>query len=143
MSKVHVLLFEQYSSVLTDDSSSTIHYNTMAPKRTTASSQPTSQSTSSPPSSSLTSAFTPTKSSSSSSSKSPSNAQDVLFGLWNNYLKETPQRVKLVDCFMAFLVVVGGLQFVYAVLGGSYVSLSFPLTQLRGAASSMEFEERN
>jgi len=49
----------------------------------------------------------------------------VLLGLRNNYLKDTPQRVKLVDCFMAFLVVVGVLQFVYAVVGGSYVS--FPL----------------
>jgi len=53
----------------------------------------------------------------------------VLFGLWNNYLKDTPQRVKLVDCFMAFLVVVGVLQFVYAVVGGSYVS--FPLLYLK------------
>jgi len=46
----------------------------------------------------------------------------VLFGLWDGYLKDTPQRVKLVDCFLAFLVVVGGLQFVYAVVGGSFVS---------------------
>lgn len=33
--------------------------------------------------------------------------------------------MKLVDVFMAFLVVVGGIQFLYAVLGGSYVSLTF------------------
>ena len=90
----------------------------MPPKR---SPQPAST-----PSSSLTSAFTPTKPSSSSSASSQSNnAQDVLFGLWNNYTKDTPQRVKLVDCFLAFLVGVGVLQFVYAVVGGSYVS--FPL----------------
>jgi hypothetical protein len=30
--------------------------------------------------------------------------------------------VKLIDVFMAFLVVVGGLQFVYCVLVGNYVS---------------------
>jgi len=28
--------------------------------------------------------------------------------------------VKLIDAFMAFLVVVGGLQFVYCVIGGNY-----------------------
>jgi len=93
----------------------------MPPKR---SSQPAS----SAPSSSLTSAFTPTKPSSSVNTQS-NNAQDVLLGLWNSYLKDTPQRVKLVDCFMAFLVVVGVLQFVYAVVGGSYVS--FPLLCLK------------
>jgi oligosaccharyltransferase complex subunit epsilon len=43
--------------------------------------------------------------------------------LWNTYLEKTPQRVKLIDVFMAFLVVVGGVQFVYCVLAGNYVSL--------------------
>lgn len=61
-------------------------------------------------------------STSSFSSKSNQSAQDVLMGLWNNYLNTTPQRVKLVDVFMAFLVMVGGLQFVYCVLVGNYVS---------------------
>lgn len=37
----------------------------------------------------------------------------------------TPQRVKLIDAFMAFLVVVGVLQFVYCVLVGNYVSRGF------------------
>lgn len=31
--------------------------------------------------------------------------------------------MKLIDVFMAFLVVVGGVQFVYCVLAGNYVSL--------------------
>lgn len=31
--------------------------------------------------------------------------------------------MKLVDAFLAFLVLVGGLQFGYCVLGGNYVSL--------------------
>ncbi len=35
----------------------------------------------------------------------------------------TPQRVKLIDVFMAFLVVVGGLQFAYCVVVGNYVSV--------------------
>ncbi|KAL6715751.1 oligosaccharyltransferase complex subunit epsilon [Lecanora helva] len=59
-------------------------------------------------------------SSSSSSNSSNQSAQEVLTSLWNNYLNTTPQRVKLIDVFMAFLVVVGGLQFVYCVLVGNY-----------------------
>ncbi|KAG7005977.1 aromatic amino acid aminotransferase C56E4.03 [Physcia stellaris] len=107
----------------------------MAPKRQNASSstpqkpssslQSTSTSSTSAPSSSLTSAFTPTKSSSTSSSSNAASigdAQEILNDLWRNYLKETPQRVKLIDVFMGFLVTVGVLQFVYAVVGGNYVS---------------------
>ncbi|XDG06811.1 hypothetical protein ABKA04_006426 [Annulohypoxylon sp. FPYF3050] len=47
-----------------------------------------------------------------------------LNGFWQNsfdyYLKNTPQRTKLIDVFMAFLVIVGGLQFAYCVLAGNY-----------------------
>lgn len=45
-------------------------------------------------------------------------------------MNTTPQRVKLVDVFMAFLVVVGGLQFVYCVLVGNYVGSLFCLLSL-------------
>ena len=41
---------------------------------------------------------------------------------WDNYATSTPQRTKLVDAFMGFLVVVGGLQFLYCVIVGNYVS---------------------
>jgi len=44
----------------------------------------------------------------------------VLNNLWKNYVESTPQRVKLIDVFMAFLVVVGALQFVYCVIAGNY-----------------------
>ena len=65
--------------------------------------------------------------SSSSSSNSHQSAQDILLGLWDNYTKTTPQRVKLIDVFMGFLVVLGGLQFLYCVLVGNYVSFwGFP-----------------
>ena len=63
----------------------------------------------------------PTSSSSKSTNSNNQSAQDILLGLWNNYNDTTPQRVKLIDAFMAFLVVVGGLQFVYCVLVGNYV----------------------
>lgn len=45
--------------------------------------------------------------------------------MWRNYDSTTPQRVKLIDTFMAFLVLVGVLQFVYCVLVGNYVSRGF------------------
>lgn len=66
-----------------------------------------------------------TSSSSSSSKASIKNAQDaqqILQGVYNNYVDNTPQRVKLIDTFMVFLMLVGALQFVYCVIAGNYVS---------------------
>ncbi|OAR00130.1 hypothetical protein LLEC1_06580 [Akanthomyces lecanii] len=46
---------------------------------------------------------------------------DVVFqNIYNHYVKETAQRTKLIDVFLAFLVVVGALQFAYCVLAGNY-----------------------
>ena len=52
----------------------------------------------------------------------PTSWIDVQQNLYNHYMKTTPQRTKLVDAFLAFLVVVGGLQFLYCILAGNYVS---------------------
>jgi hypothetical protein len=41
--------------------------------------------------------------------------------IFDYYQKNTPQRTKLIDVFMAFLVVVGALQFLYCILAGNYV----------------------
>ena len=60
-------------------------------------------------------------SSSSSSSSGGKAVQNVVQTLLQNYQKTTPQRTKLLDAFMAFLVAVGVLQFVYCVLAGNYV----------------------
>ncbi|PBP27286.1 defender against death DAD protein [Diplocarpon rosae] len=60
----------------------------------------------------------PTKSSHRSSSKQ--SPQEIALGIWQNYLDKTPQRTKLIDVFMSFLVVVGVLQFVYCVIVGNY-----------------------
>ena len=46
--------------------------------------------------------------------------EHVVGTVWDHYLKDTPQRTKLIDAFMAFLVVVGALQFLYCVLAGNY-----------------------
>ncbi|KAF6810332.1 DAD family protein [Colletotrichum sojae] len=48
------------------------------------------------------------------------NWDKVLGNIYNHYLTNTPQRTKLIDVFMAFLVVVGALQFLYCVLAGNY-----------------------
>lgn len=61
--------------------------------------------------------------------------------MWRNYNSTTPQRVKLIDAFMAFLVLVGVLQFVYCVLVGNYVSRElscFLLSFYVGASGKIE-----
>lgn len=50
------------------------------------------------------------------------NPAEVAQSIWNKYVTTTPQRTKLIDVFMAFLVVVGVLQFVYCIIVGNYVS---------------------
>ncbi|ERF73597.1 hypothetical protein EPUS_00850 [Endocarpon pusillum Z07020] len=76
----------------------------------TSSAQSTTKST--PPSSSLSSA--------SNSLSSKSSFQAIALHIWNDYLQNTPPRTFLLDAFMAFLVVIGGLQFLYAILFGNY-----------------------
>ncbi|KAL3418996.1 DAD family protein [Phlyctema vagabunda] len=46
--------------------------------------------------------------------------QEITLSIWQNYLDTTPQRTKLIDVFMGFLVAVGVLQFVYCVIVGNY-----------------------
>ncbi|KAG9233243.1 putative Dolichyl-diphosphooligosaccharide--protein glycosyltransferase subunit DAD1 [Amylocarpus encephaloides] len=86
----------------------------MAPKRTTASASreatPSSSSTTTIPT-------TPSRTVVSKGSQSPAQ---IAAGIWENYQDKTPQRTKLVDVFLAFLVVVGVLQFVYCVVAGNY-----------------------
>ncbi|BGP55711.1 hypothetical protein JCM8202_003800 [Rhodotorula sphaerocarpa] len=81
-------------------------------------------------SASTTSTAASSSSSSSSSSAAPSaallaaqgkeRAQETAHGiagavdsLWTNYLHHTPARMKLIDCFMFFLMLTGVIQFVY------------------------------
>lgn len=70
----------------------------------------------------------PTKASNKPSTTSSShvrNTQDLQqigLGVWNNYIDNTPQRVKLLDAFLVFLMAVGLLQFVYCVVAGNFVS---------------------
>lgn len=90
----------------------------MAPKRNareqTPSAAPTTQTSSTPPVPAI-----PTKAS--LKAKDNQSPQEVALGIWQNYLDTTPQRTKLIDVFMGFLIVVGVLQFVYCVIAGNYV----------------------
>ncbi|KAK3706306.1 oligosaccharyltransferase complex subunit epsilon [Vermiconidia calcicola] len=95
----------------------------MAPKKQAATPTPQSSKPATTTTSS-TASHTPSKSQSkntpTSSIRNAQDAQEIAVGIWNNYVEKTPQRVKLVDAFMLFLMVVGVLQFVYCVIGGNY-----------------------
>ncbi|KAJ9613109.1 oligosaccharyltransferase complex subunit epsilon [Cladophialophora chaetospira] len=49
-----------------------------------------------------------------------SSPQEIIIHVWNRYLQDTPSRTMLLDAFMAWLVVVGAVQFLYCVLAGNY-----------------------
>eukprot|EP00918_Siedleckia_nematoides_P027622 GHVU01059539.1.p1 GENE.GHVU01059539.1~~GHVU01059539.1.p1 ORF type:complete len:169 (+),score=22.31 GHVU01059539.1:99-605(+) len=87
---------------------------------TPATTQSSTTSSSTPITSTKSSTTASTVKSSLGSKQAPQSAQEIALGIWNNYVENTPQRTKLIDVFMAFLVVVGGLQFVYCVLVGNY-----------------------
>lgn len=58
------------------------------------------------------------------SKSSASTWDQAVVNLTRHYQKATPQRTKLIDAFLGFLVAVGVLQFVYCVLAGNYVRSS-------------------
>ena len=89
----------------------------MAPKRNVRDATPSSTATAQSSGTSTPVPPIPTK------AKQSSNLapQDIVFGVWEDYLETTPQRTKLIDVFMLFLVVVGGLQFAYCLISGNYV----------------------
>ncbi|KAF2217603.1 hypothetical protein CERZMDRAFT_19699, partial [Cercospora zeae-maydis SCOH1-5] len=46
--------------------------------------------------------------------------QSIITHIWSKYQTHTPQRVKLIDTFLGFLLIVGVLQFAYCVLAGNF-----------------------
>ncbi|CAP93489.1 Pc16g08190 [Penicillium rubens Wisconsin 54-1255] len=86
----------------------------MAPKRHAAST------TSAAPSTPTPAPTTPKLSSGPATLKTNASAAEIAGHVWQQYASTTPQRTLLLDAFMAFLVLVGGLQFVYCVLAGNY-----------------------
>lgn len=59
-----------------------------------------------------------------SKASSSNNPFTIFRRVGQNYLESTPQRTKLIDAFLGFLVVAGVLQFAYCVISGNYVYLS-------------------
>jgi hypothetical protein len=94
----------------------------MAPKRNAREPTPSSTATQS---STTAAGSVPAPSKASSKSSSKQTPQEIAIGIWHNYLDTTPQRTKLIDVFMAFLVVVGALQFIYCIIVGNFVCCFF------------------
>ncbi|RYP76100.1 hypothetical protein DL771_001924 [Monosporascus sp. 5C6A] len=98
----------------------------MAPKRSAAQPVVAPQATTatnniaSPPADSA--AVTPAaKSSSTKTSEARGGGiHQTVHSIVRHYQKTTPQRTKLLDAFMAFLAVVGALQFAYCILMGNF-----------------------
>ncbi|KAF1739180.1 Dolichyl-diphosphooligosaccharide--protein glycosyltransferase subunit dad1 [Beauveria bassiana] len=92
----------------------------MAPKKNAAAAAATTSTEKQPVTTTAPSAAAK-RSSAISTNKRGANRWDVVFqNIYTHYTKETAQRTKLIDVFLAFLVVVGALQFAYCVLAGNY-----------------------
>jgi oligosaccharyltransferase complex subunit epsilon len=89
----------------------------MAPKKNAREATPSAATTTT--TQATTTAFVPP--SLASSSPAAANWDKVLANIYNYYMNETPQRTKLLDFFLVFLAVVGGLQFLYCILAGNFV----------------------
>jgi len=55
-----------------------------------------------------------------STNTSSTNPLTILTSLYDTYQENTPQRTKLIDAFLGFLVLTGGLQFLYCLIAGNY-----------------------
>ncbi|KAF2675223.1 defender against death DAD protein [Microthyrium microscopicum] len=62
----------------------------------------------------------PSSTTNSTNIRKTNDVSQIVQHLYNNYVEQTPQRVKLIDTFMVFLVVVGALQFLYCLIGGNF-----------------------
>jgi oligosaccharyltransferase complex subunit epsilon len=110
----------------------------MAPKR---SATPSSQQTAAAAAATVQTPSKPPKASSASASSSTSRQggwDQIVANVLGHYQKSTPQRTKLIDVFLAFLVVVGALQFLYCILAGNYVRAR---ASLRAAYTHRDFAD--
>ncbi|KYK58178.1 hypothetical protein DCS_05191 [Drechmeria coniospora] len=87
----------------------------MAPKKNARESTPSAASTTNASTTTTTSGSAPA-----ASVKAATTWDDILHNFCQHYLKQTPQRIKLIDAFLLFLAVVGALQFIYCVVAGNY-----------------------
>jgi oligosaccharyltransferase complex subunit epsilon len=99
---------------ITPSSAATTQSSTTLPGSVPSNAAPTS----SAPSTTLNT--TPARHFKAASAHAKQSPAQILSNVWSHYVDETPQRTKLIDAFMAFLMVVGALQFLYCVLAGNY-----------------------
>lgn len=92
----------------------------MAPKRQTVASGATASTTNATQTSSSTAAA-PNPSTATVALSPKASVAEITHHIWKRYLAQTSQRTFLLDAFMAYLVLVGGVQFVYCVVAGNYV----------------------
>ncbi|KAL2122893.1 hypothetical protein VTJ04DRAFT_3348 [Mycothermus thermophilus] len=105
------------SSTLATGTSTTAGRRSPSPAPPTTTTAAASSST---PAASTSSATTTTSSSKPTLPNSPQSWDKIVGNVLTHYLDTTPQRTKLIDAFMAFLVAVGVVQFAYCVLAGNY-----------------------
>lgn len=103
----------------------------MAPRKNARDAAPAAAATTTPATTTVPFDASPAKSTVSKGKAAPANWDQVLQNIYSYYMKETPQRTKLVDVFLGFLAVVGALQFVYCVVAGNFVSLPWSCTTWR------------
>lgn len=96
---------------------------TMAPKKNAREPAPSAAATTQSSTTAAGSVPQQPKPATSLKSTGAANWDEVLQNIYQYYMKETPQRTKLVDVFLVFLAAVGALQFLYCILAGNYVSL--------------------
>jgi oligosaccharyltransferase complex subunit epsilon len=60
-----------------------------------------------------------------------SSAGNALSSLWSSYLQDTPARTQLIDSFLAFLCLLGVVQFLYCLLVSN-----FPMNAFLGGFAS-------
>lgn len=94
----------------------------MAPKRNAAAAAPVAPVASAP---AAPAPVTTTQKPKTSFSAASANDWNNIFSKVINNYQETPQRIKLIDVFLGFLIVVGIIQFLYCVLITDYPFNSF------------------
>ncbi|KAK3906932.1 defender against death DAD protein [Staphylotrichum tortipilum] len=90
------------------------------PATSTSTSTPTPSTSSSQPTTAAAAATTAPSKPRLTAGGQPQTLDRIVANVAAHYLDTTPQRTKLLDAFMAFLVAAGALQFLYCVLAGNY-----------------------
>ena len=112
-----------FSSQIPSPSTIRTRIDTMPPKKNVREPAPSAAATTQAGTSTVGS-VPPTPKPSKTSGPSTINATNwdkVVLNIYDHYITHTPQRTKLLDVFLGFLVVVGALQFLYCILAGNYV----------------------